>query len=69
MSIEETRSTNAVWTAVIMLVTILCITAIIFGFRYCSEEDARIQDCLSNGHHTACECRLAYGHRESCDAK
>lgn len=53
-------SDNAVYTAVFMLLAIVLIVGIVFGYKQCQATDERIDRCLSNGHHTAEECRNAY---------
>lgn len=60
MSDEEARQQYALGTAVVFLIAVLLIFFVIFGYKHCEARDARIQDCLDNGHHTAEECERAY---------
>lgn len=59
MSVEQDRVWSALWSVISMVIGAIVIVFIVFGFRHCEAQDDRIRECLSNGHHTAVECRCA----------
>ena len=61
----SSRNENALWTAVWMLLAIVAIVAIVFGYKHCQAVDERIQQCMAVGNHSAAECRDAFAMEHS----